>query len=64
MVTNRRYDLLLYLLDASQVEIEGTRMSIDFFVDPQAEQPYSGEVSVGCSAMTTVRQQRSPRQQL
>jgi hypothetical protein len=29
-------------------------MSIDFFVDPEAEEPYAGEVSVGCSSMPQV----------
>ena len=46
--------MLLYLTDASKTEIPGTRMSIDFYVDPQAEEPYAGEVSVGCSAMPNV----------
>ncbi len=54
-VTRGRYDLLLYLLDPSKIEIEGTRMSIDFFVDPEADEPYAGEVSVGCPGMPTVR---------
>ena len=53
-VTSCRYDLLLYLLDASKTEINGTRMSIDFYVDPLAEEPYAGEVSVGCSALRQV----------
>jgi hypothetical protein len=54
-IARGRYDLLLYLLDASKAEIEGTRMSIDFYVDPEAEEPYAGEVSVGCSSMPKVR---------
>ncbi len=54
MTARGRYDLLLYLLDASKTEIDGTRMSIDFYVDPQAEEPYAGEVSVGCSQMRKV----------
>ena len=54
-VTSGRYELLLYLLDSSTTEIDGTRMSIDFFVDPEAAEPYAGEVSVGCSAMPQVQ---------
>ncbi len=53
-VTRDRYDLLLYLLGPSKNEIEGTRMSIDFFVDPEADEPYAGEVSVGCGGMPKV----------
>ena len=30
-------------------------MSIEFLVDAEAEEPYAGEVSVGCSAMPKVR---------
>ena len=54
-VTRCRYELLLYLLDEEQAEIQGTRMSIEFLVDAEAEEPYAGEVSVGCSAMPKVR---------
>ena len=54
-VTRCRYELLLYLLDEQQAEIQGTRMSIEFLVDAEAEEPYAGEVSVGCSAMPKVR---------
>ncbi len=54
-VTCCRYELLLYLLDEHEAEVQGTRMSIEFFVDAEAEEPYAGEVSVGCSAMLKVR---------
>lgn len=54
-VTRCRYELLLYLLDEQEAEIQGTRMSIEFLVDAEAEEPYAGEVSVGCSAMPEVR---------
>jgi hypothetical protein len=54
-VTRCRYELLLYLLDEQEAEIQGTRMSIEFLVDAEAEEPYAGEVSVGCSAMPKVR---------